>query len=83
MHRVVNTEANAENQVDARHGVNSQVPPGHQGHDIDLEIRMNSIIIISIIMVINIIINTIVIIIPIIIIVIIDLYPCTYFKNYL
>ena len=34
--RVVNTQPNAEDQVDAGHSINGEAPPGHQGHDINL-----------------------------------------------
>lgn len=34
--RVVNTQTNTEDQVDAWHCIDGESPPGHQGHHINL-----------------------------------------------
>lgn len=34
--RVVNTQTNTEDQVDAWHCIDGEPPPGHQGHHINL-----------------------------------------------
>ncbi|MPC08657.1 Mitochondrial pyruvate carrier 2 [Portunus trituberculatus] len=39
--RIVNTQTNAEDQVDAGHCINSEAPPGHQSHDINLQRDMH------------------------------------------